>query len=145
MTDITREVNLWVSCCQDVWERWFKGLDDGEEKFADVEIALLNGLILSKFDFCINNNLANFYERLIVEYQNDVRDFRSCCTQQKAGNIFCTSKYMTIEENEKTSLKSIDCLGMMLDGKPYLELWINESEFYLEPLEDVRISFTEKD
>ena len=102
MLDITNRISLWVSCCSEVSDRWFKELENGEDEFLRVEEALFSSLVLSAIETVDRPSLIESYGLLTAEYRKDVDDARSVCRKQKAGNIFCEN-----HEN-KSHLSCID-------------------------------------
>ncbi len=139
MKDITRYILVWLACCKEVWERWFKELDNGEDEFGEVEQALFSSLVLSVTGIADRPDLLDSYELLSAVYKADIDDYRSVCTQQKAGNIYCESKVMKFEKGASLPIKSIDFMGTMLDGTPYAELKLSDREYILEPVDNLNI------
>lgn len=139
MKDITQYILVWLACCKDVWERWFKELDNGEDEFGEVEQALFSSLVLSSTDMADRPALRDSYQLLSAIYKTDVDDYRSVCRQQNAGNIYCENKVMKFEKGASLPIKSIDFMGTMLDGTPYAELKLNDREYILEPVDNLSI------
>jgi hypothetical protein len=139
MKDMTQYILVWLTCCKEVWERWFKELDNGEDEFGEVEQALFSSLVLSATNMIDRPGLPDCYQLLSAVYREDVNGYRSVCKQQKAGNIYCESKVMKFKKGASLPIKSIDFMGRMLDGTPYAELKLNEREFILEPVENLNI------
>lgn len=137
MIDITQYVLVWLACCKEVWERWFKELDNSEDKFYEVEQVLFSSLVVSAVNVDNRLSLSDFYKKLSAAYKDDIDGYRSICKQQKAGNIFCENKVVRFSKGTVFSVKSIDFMGTMLDGKPYVELQVNDKEFVLEPVENL--------
>ena len=137
MLDITNRISLWVSCCSEVSDRWFKELENGEDEFLRVEEALFSSLVLSAIETVDRPSLIESYGLLTAEYRKDVDDARSVCRKQKAGNIFCSCRAIKQIQGTRLRVKSIDALGTMLEGYAYAELWLNEKEFILEPVENL--------
>ena len=141
MLDVTEFISSWVSCSKDIWERWFREMDDGEHEFSEVERALFSALVLSKINVPERPSHADPYELLDAVYKEDIDDVRSVCKQQKAGNIYCSSRAVKFAKGTSMSIKWIDPLGTMLDGEAYVELWINAQEYILEPLDSLKLMF----
>jgi hypothetical protein len=139
MKDMTQYILVWLACCKEVWERWFKELDNGEDEFSEVEQALFSSLVLSAANMANRPNLPDCYQFLSAVYKADVDGHRSVCRQQKAGNIYCESKVMKFEKGRSLPIKSIDFMGTMLDGTPYAELRLNDREYILEPVDNLSI------
>lgn len=139
MVDMTDQVLVWLTCCEEVWNRWFNELDSGEDEFGEVEQALFSSLVLSTTNIIDRPSLPDCYKLLSGVYRADVDGYRSVCKQQKAGNIYCESRVMKFKKGEKLPVKSIDFMGRMLDGSPYVELELNDKEFILEPVSNLKI------
>lgn len=139
MLDITQHILIWLACCKEVWERWFKEHDNGEDEFNEVEQALFSSLVLSATGMIDRPDLYNCYKLLSAVYIVDVNDYRSVCKHQKAGNVYCESKIMEFKKGVSLPIQSIDFMGRMLDGTPYAELKINDQEYILEPIDNLSI------
>ena len=140
MKDITQYLKIWANCCRELWDGWFANLDNGDDEFFEVENALFSALVLSQLEISPRPNLDDIYPRLTATYINDVRAQRSVCRVQKAGNIFCAHREVEHLQGQTFSVKSIDCLGTMLDGAAYIELALEGGEYVLEPLENLSIA-----
>lgn len=139
MKDVTQYILVWLACCKDVWERWFKELENGEEEFGEVEQALFSSLVLSSIDITDRLALRDSYQLLSAVYKTDIDGYRPVCQKQKAGNIYCESKVMKFEKGASLLIESIDFMGTMLDGVPYAELKLNDREYVLEPVDNLSI------
>lgn len=126
-------------CCKEVWMKYFSSNENGDDEFCEVEEALFSTLVLSNIKLVERPKLRACYPLLRGVYKHDVADERSVCKRQKAGNIFCQSKKITYSKNTSLPIRSIDVLGTMLDGEPYVELIITNQEFILEPLVNLDI------
>jgi len=142
MVDISQDVMSWVKCCRDLWTRWFENRDDGDDEFPEVENALFSALVLSRVGVEQRPTLDAIYPRLSVTYINGVAASRSVCRAQKAGNILCSPRDVESSAGATFSVRSIDCLGIMLDGEPYVELQLDGGEFLLEPIQNLQINLT---
>jgi|SRR5690554_1149848 len=139
MIDITQCIFAWVTCCRDVWERWFKDREDGQDEFIEVEEALFSALVLSAINMVERPILSDRYTLLTAVYKNNVGGYRSICKRQKAGNIYCESRVVRFESGASFPILSIDFMGTMLDGTPYAELKISDQEYILEPIDNLGI------
>lgn len=126
-------------CCKEMWNTWFANLENGNDEFLEVEEALFSTLVLSHLELTKRPSLNEVYPLLKGIYKEDVKADRSVCAKQKAGNIYCQSKKIFYQKNTSLPIKSIDFMGTMLDGEPYVELFINNEEYLLEPLANLNI------
>jgi hypothetical protein len=134
MQDITNEVITWISCCQDIWNNWFSVLEDGEDEFLAVEDALFSSLVLAKIKGRFRLSTDECYKNMRVSYKVDVSDYRTVCSTAKARNIYCKSENMELHREQGFEVRSIDPMGVMLDGIPYAELQLETNNFFLEPV-----------
>lgn len=81
MIDITQYVLAWIACCKEVWDRWFKELDNGEDEFGEVEQALFSSLVLSVTNITDRPGLPECYKVLRAVYKDDAEGYRSLCKQ----------------------------------------------------------------
>ncbi|WP_295628492.1 hypothetical protein [uncultured Nitrosomonas sp.] len=139
MIDITPHILVWLACCKEVWGNWYKKLDNGEDEFGEVEQALFSSLVLSSINMVNRPDLDKCYKLLFAVYKADVEDYRSVCTKQKSGNIYCESKVIKFDKDTVLPIKAIDSIGTMQEGKPYVELKINEHEYILESIDNLSI------
>ncbi|MFT4926246.1 MAG: hypothetical protein ACI8WB_002344 [Phenylobacterium sp.] len=141
MQDITSNVKIWIACCRDVWGKWFVELEDGEDEFLAVEEALLSALVLAKIEGDSRPSIDKFYEAMKATYKIDINDFRSVCSIQKAGNTYCKSEKIVLSKAQEFDVKSIDSIGVILDGIPYVELQLEVNKFILEPVESLNVFY----
>ena len=137
MIDITKDIMTWISCCNNLWINIFKKNEDGLHDFYEIENALFSTLVISKLDIDINVALDEFYKFLIVEYQVSVDTNRQVCVQQKAGNIFCKNKCLSIKKGAVYPVNNIDSTGQMQSGNPCVQLKIDSNKFILERPENL--------
>ena len=140
MKDVTAHVTNWINCCKDVWGTWFANTENAVDEFIEVEEALFSTLVLSHLELTKRPPLNEAYNLLEGVYRQDMKAMRSLCVIQKAGNIYCKSKEIAYPKNMSLPIKSIDFMGTMLNGEqPYVELIVNDKEFILEPLSNLKI------
>lgn len=137
--DITQYILVWLSCCRDVWDRWFKDRENGQDEFIEVEESLFSAMVLSVTNITERPELPDCYNLLSAVYKYNVDGFRSVCKKQKAGNIYCKTKVVKLEKGTSLPILAIDSMGTMLDGTPYAELKISDKEYILEPIDNLRI------
>lgn len=138
MKDVTELVLHWFKCSNDIWFRWFADREDGADEYISVESALLDSLVIDKL--CIGRSDlpgGELFESLRVTYVRSVDDHRVLCHEQKNGNVYGESVKVEIPEGSLHRIKSLDSMGTMLDGVPYVELIYNDG-FILEPFENLK-------
>lgn len=120
---LTDLVYRWIACSNDLWIRWFSSSENGADEFPDIERFLLMHLVFEKSDHRLRNISAeDFFDKLRVTYRSSVDELRQTCVKQRAGNIFCTSSDVSISRGEVFKVRSIDTMGIMQNGQPYVEV-----------------------
>jgi hypothetical protein len=123
MISLTDLMGRWISCSNDLWLRWFATMENGADEFIDVERFLLRILVLEKGDQRLREFSAEqLFEKLRVIYRIPVNESRQICIRQRAGNVFCSGHVVSISKGDAFKIKSIDTMGTMQDGKPYVEV-----------------------
>ena len=99
-------------------------MQGGADEFLPVELALLNSMILKKIGLSTEGVSAeNFFERLRVLYLAPVdEELRQYCVVQRSNNVFCTPRRISILLGKEFRVKSIDTMGTMQNGLPYVEI-----------------------
>ena len=137
--DITQYILAWTSCCNEIWDNWFCNVENGEDEFLEVEEVLFSSLVLSQLSLENRPNLDDCYKLLRARYKTDGEEQRSVCRLQKSGTIYCQRKTIKFKKDNIVPIKSIDVMGTMLNRKPYVEIKLNNDEYLLEPIENVKI------
>jgi hypothetical protein len=124
MINVTTLVRQWIYCSNDLWSRWFASTESGAHQFSDVELALLSAMVLERGDLSrMGVTVENFFERLLVIYPNSINEqTRQFCVVQNSGNIFCKPQIVSMPSGSKFKVESIDTIGTMDDGRPYVEV-----------------------
>jgi hypothetical protein len=124
MTDVTALVRHWISCSNDLWSRWFASTDTGASEFPGIELALLNAMVLERGDLsCKGLSTENFFEKLRVIYPTSMNDqIKQLCVVQRSGNVFCRPHSVSVSAGNILRVKSIDTMGTMQNGQPYVEV-----------------------
>lgn len=124
MTDVTGLVLQWIRCSNELWSRWFSSTERGASEFPSVELALLKAMVLERGGLsCEGLSPENFFEKLWAIYPTCMGDeVRQLCVVQRSGNVFCRPRGVSIAAGEKFRVKSIDTMGTMDDGRPYVEV-----------------------
>ena len=144
MKDITQIVCFWFECCRDVWRRWFKDRNEGAHEFVSIEQLLLETLVSDKLSEEGKVFVREeFFRHLQVRYRQEIVESRSFCVRQKAGNIFCKSREIRIPAGSIYSVRSMDTVGTMLDGVPYVEVEMDDG-YILEPTENLEFYFSDE-
>ena len=141
MKDVTDLVVHWFKCSNDTWSRWFADREDGADEYISIESAMLVSLVIDKLR-ASRSGLSRdtgdrLFESLRVSYVRSVDDHRVLCREQKGGNVYGESVKVEIPEGSLHRIKSLDSMGTMLDGVPYVEL-IYDDGFILEPFENLK-------
>jgi hypothetical protein len=132
---LTDLVCRWVACSNDMWLRWFASIENSADEFIDVDKYLLNLLVLEKSKPSLRNlSTEQFFDKLRVVYRSSVDASRQVCVRQRAGNIFCSGRAVSISKGDVFKVKSIDTMGTMQNGKPYVEVVYGEG-YLLESLD----------
>jgi hypothetical protein len=137
MKEISKSIEEWTACCNEVWRNWFIHREEAIHDFAEIEEKLLQVLVIRKIEPQAENAVEKFVQRLRVEYKEQIADVRQFCVRQAAGNIFGTPKFLTIQQGSIHKVQSIDTMGTMLEIGPYVEI-VWENGFILEPVKNVR-------
>jgi|AAUQ01.1.fsa_nt_gi hypothetical protein len=125
---ITEKIIKWIQCSHSAWSNCFFENIDNRFEFHVIEKAYLELIVLNP----LNIKKEQFKELLFVKYKKDINDIRVVCKKQKAGNIFCKSKKIFIDKNSYYLVKSVDTIGELLNGLPYIEVFISKEEYFLE-------------
>ena len=124
MTNVTGLVLQWIRCSSELWARWFSSTARGASEFNGVELALLKAMVLERGDLSPKDlSPENLFEKLWVIYPTGIGDrVRQFCVVQRSGNVFCKPRIVSIAAGEKFRVKSIDTMGAMDGGRPYVEV-----------------------
>ena len=134
MAVVTDAVQQWISCCNDLWLRWFSTRENGADEFLVIEDVLLRIFVLEKkWPQDTNLSTDQFFEKLLVMYPKSVNESRQTCTKQRAGNVFCRTQPVAITENSIFKVKSIDTMGTMQNGQPYVEVVFGKGYILEQP------------
>lgn len=143
MIDVTDLVRQWICCSNDLWVRWFSSKEAGVSEFPGIELALLNAMVLERGALsCKGVSIESFFERLWVIYPMSIDDqIRQFCVVQRSGNVFCRPHSVSFSAGSKFHVKSIDTMGTMENGRPYVEVKFGDG-YLLESPDLVDFSIT---
>jgi hypothetical protein len=124
MTSVTALVLQWIHCSNDLWSRWFAATERGASEFPEVELALLQVMVLDRGNLSSKDlSPENFFEKLWVIYPTRIDgQVRQLCVVQRSGNVLCRPHSVSIAAGDEFKVKSIDTMGTMENGRPYIEL-----------------------
>jgi len=140
MPDLTKSIQQWIACSNDIWRNWFSDRPDGQHEFSMLETVLLDVLVINQLGGNQSLTKDEFIAKLNVSYALPINEVRQLCNKQKAGNIFCRPQLVSIPQGSVYAVKSIDTTGQMMDGRPYIEL-AYESGFILEFVDALEFRF----
>jgi hypothetical protein len=145
MTDVTALVRHWINCSNDLWLRWFSSTERGASEFLNIELALLNVMVLERGGFLETGwSIENFFEKLWAIYPMSIDDqVRQLCVVQRAGNVFCRPYSLSVSTGEKFRVKSIDTMGTMENGRPYIEVKFGDG-YILESPDSIEFAIEER-
>ncbi len=124
MIDVTALVREWICCSNDLWSRWFASAGRGASEFPGIEMALLNAMVLERGGLSSKGLSAeNFFESMRAIYPVSIDEkTRQLCVVQRSGNVFCRPHSMSVQAGARFHVKSIDTMGTMENGRPYVEI-----------------------
>jgi hypothetical protein len=135
MIDVTALVRQWILCSNDLWSRWFASTERGASEFLGIELALLDAMVLERGDLsCKGLSIENFFEKLHVIYPTSINhQVKQLCLAQRTGNIFCKPHTVSVSAGDKFRVKSIDTMGTMQGGRPYVEVQFGDGYILESP------------
>lgn len=138
MIDVTALVKVWIRCSNELWMRWFISTKSGASEFPEIELALLNAMVIERSGLSSKGlNVKNFFERLRIVYPGAVDEqVRQHCVVQRHGNVFCSPRVVSFPSQTYFYVRSIDTMGTMEDGRPYIEVKFDDG-FILESPDSV--------
>lgn len=124
MIDVTALIRAWICCSNDLWLRWFASEERGASEFSCIEMALLNAMVLDRGGLSSKGlSPENFFERLRAIYTVSINEqIRQLCVVQRSGNVFCRPQSVSAQAGTIFHVKSIDTMGTMENGRPYVEI-----------------------
>jgi hypothetical protein len=124
MIDVTALIRDWICCSNDLWLQWFASAERGASEFPSIEMALLNAMVLERGGLSRNGlSPENIFERMRAIYPvSVVEQTRQLCVVQRSGNVFCRPHSVSAQAGAKFRVKSIDTMGTMENGRPYVEI-----------------------
>lgn len=77
---------------------------------------------------------SRFFENLLVSCAEPIEDqTRQVCVVQRAGNVFCRPQSISVPAESKLHVESIDTMGTMGNGMPYVEVKFRDGYFLESP------------
>jgi hypothetical protein len=108
-------------------------------------MALLKAMVLERGNLsCRDLSLENLFERLWMIYPSSIDEqVRQLCVVQRSVNVFCRPHRVSVVAGERFRVKSIDTMGTMENGRPYIEVAFGDG-YILESPESVEFAIEQR-
>ncbi|MBU1306644.1 MAG: hypothetical protein KKF33_14140 [Alphaproteobacteria bacterium] len=138
MLVLTKKINLWATYSNRLWVECFSKNSDDPSEFSCVEKTLFEVMVLDELKI----GEKEFWDEVTAYYILPDNSQKQFCKTQRAGNIYCHARSISISREAKLKIKSIDTAGTMMSGEPYVELYYDDG-FILEQIDSLEFELAD--